>query len=91
MKSLIATGTPASGRGSPGPIASASARARSGQVSTNALSSGPALDRGQRVVDELARAQPALADQRGLLGGAARERVEAHGAASRSRAAAQGG
>ena len=62
-----------------GPIASASARARSGQVSTNALSPGScALDRGERGVDQLARAQPALADERGLLGGAARERVEAH-------------
>ncbi len=79
IRSLIAIGTPASGRSSPGLIASASASARSATVVTNALSSSfSVVDRVQRLLHQLTRADLAAADQLGLLGGRAREIVRGH-------------
>ena len=65
---LIAIGTPANGRSSPGSIASAAASAPSASTSTNALTVGvERLDALQRRLVELARGQLAAAHVRGEL------------------------
>ena len=62
---LIAIGTPANGRSSPGSIAAAAASAPSRSTSTNALSCGSSASmRSQRRLDELARRHLAGADER---------------------------
>ena len=78
--SLIAIGTPANGRSSPGPTASAAARAPSASTWTNAFSSPlQRLDPLERGLDQLARGDLAVADQARQLGHGREQRARTRG------------
>ena len=75
----MAIGTPANGRSSPLETASAAASAPSGSVNVNALiSPSTSSIRGQRLLDELARADLAGSDELGELGYRTEQQI-AHG------------
>ena len=78
--SLMAIGTPANGRGSPGPMASAAASAPSASTWTNAFSSGwSASMRSKRGLHELAGAELAVADELRELGHGREHQVATRG------------